>query len=106
MNFLEKAGHQIISSFKNFGGKTFSFLRPDPDRLTEKKGEAEVGPKQNYLPMMVAGAAAVALGGLALFGTQPSVALVNSAQNELVYQERNGRQVLDAIERVAETFEE
>ena len=105
MNFLEKASHQIVRSFKNFGGKTLAFLRPDPDKLTEKKGDAEVG--QNYLPMMVAGAAAVALGGLALFGTQPSVAVVNSAQNELVYQERYGRQrqILDAIETVADNFE-
>lgn len=91
-NFLERAGQQFFSSFKSFGGfLSKKSSEEETNKLAEKKGVAEGSSKQNYIPIMVAGAAAVALGGLALFGTAPAVATVNSARNELVYQQRGER---------------
>jgi hypothetical protein len=110
-NFLERASQQLVSTFKNFGqnflksGKTGNGF--ETNRLAEKKGDVEGTSKQNFLPMMVAGAAAVALGGLALFGTQPSVATVNSAKNELVYQDRSGRaeKILETLSDANDAYE-
>ena len=110
-NFLERASQQLVSTFKSFGenflksGKTGSGV--ETNRLAEKKGDVDGSSKQNFLPMMVAGAAAVALGGLALFGTQPSVATVNSAKNELVYQDRSGRseKILESLSEANEIYE-
>ena len=112
-NFLERASQQLVSTFKSFGE---NFLKSgkngsggvETNRLAEKKGDVDGSSKQNFLPMMVAGAAAVALGGLALFGTQPSVATVNSAKNELVYQDRSGRaeKILDALSEAKDIYKE
>jgi hypothetical protein len=108
-NFLERAGQQFFSSFKSFGGfLSKKSSEEETNKLAEKKGVAEGSSKQNYIPIMVAGAAAVALGGLALFGTAPAVATVNSARNELVYQQRGERaeEALRSIEDGSQIYGE
>jgi hypothetical protein len=89
-NFLEKIGDRIVSTVKGIQDKTLGIFDPilskgsnflgladDSNTITEKKGDAG-GSKTSYLPMMLAGAAAAALGGLALFGTGPSVSTINA----------------------------
>ena len=90
-NFLEKIRDKISSNMKGIQTKTMGLFDPilskggnflglsdDTNTITEKKGDAGGSSKTSYLPMMVAGAAAVALGGLALFGSGPQVSTINA----------------------------
>ena len=90
-NFLEKIRDKISSTMKGIQTKTMGLFDPilskggnflglsdDTNTITEKKGDAGGSSKTSYLPMMVAGAAAVALGGLALFGSGPQVSTINA----------------------------
>jgi hypothetical protein len=69
--------------------------------LKEKKADSAEGSKTSYLPMMVAGAAAVALGGIAIFGTGPAVTTIG-ARN--LGDERSS-QILQSIESLREIHE-
>ena len=102
-NFFEKAGNQFFSSLKRIGGFWKPSKSDDSNKLAEKRGEAEATGRQSYLPMMVAGAAAVALGGLALFGTSPSVATV--AKDELIYQRKRSNEVYRSLESARKLYE-
>jgi hypothetical protein len=90
-NFLEKIGDRIVSTVKGIQDKTLGLFDPilnkggnflgladDSNTISEKKGEASTGSKTSYLPIMVAGAAAVALGGFAMFGGGPAVQTINA----------------------------
>jgi len=70
--------------------------------LKEKKADtAESGSKKSYLPMMVAGAAAMALGGIAFFGTGPSVQTIGARNLE----SESSVRILESIENAKENFE-
>ena len=111
-NFLEKVGQQIFSSFKRIGGflnppsPTSSPKNDDSTKISEKRGEVDSTSKQNFIPIMVAGVAAVALGGLALFGTPPSVATVNSGKDELIYQRKRSHEVMRSLDSAKEVYED
>lgn len=93
---------------KNFG----DFFKPkkatmppdEPPAVIEKK--ADTGNSFNF-PLAVAGAAAVALGGLALFGTQPNVKTITGSGDLQDVYGRNGRSdpVVEYIGQAAKRFQ-
>jgi len=84
-----------MSTMRNFG----DFFNPkkvtgQPQQLVEPpvliEEKADVGNSFNF-PLAVAGAAAVALGGLALFGTPPNVKTISGSGDLQDVSGRSGR---------------
>jgi hypothetical protein len=118
-NFLQKIGDRIVSTMKGIQDKTLGLLDPilskggnflglsdDTNTITEKKGDAG-GSKTSYLPIMVAGAAAVALGGLAMFGGGPSVNTINarSLEGNAKVELEETTAILDSIDDATTKYE-
>ena len=121
-NFLEKIGDRIVSTVKGIKDRTAELFDPilnksgnflglsdDTNTISEKKGEASSGSKNSYLPIMLAGAAAAALGGFAFFAEGPAVQTINarsldkSAPVRVDPEETSA--ILEAIEDAANKFE-
>ena len=121
-NFLEKIGDRIVSTVKGIKDRTAELFDPilnksgnflglsdDTNTISEKKGEASSGSKTSYLPIMLAGAAAAALGGFAFFAEGPAVQTINarsldkSAPVRVDPEETSA--ILEAIEDAANKFE-
>lgn len=120
-NFLEKIGDRIVSTVKGFQDRTRNLIDPilnksgsflglddDSNTIKEKKGEDE-GSKRSYLPMMLAGAAAVALGGIAVFGSGPAVSTINARkltdEPSVQRSDDETQKILDAIDDASNKFE-
>ena len=118
-NFLQKIGDRIVSTMKGIQDKTLGLLDPilskggnflgladDTNTITEKKGDAGAS-KTSYLPIMVAGAAAVALGGLAMFGGGPAVSTINarSLESNAPVDLEETTAILDSIEEATTKYE-
>lgn len=121
-NFLEKIGDRIVSTVNGIKDKTLGLFDPilnksgnflglsdDTNTISEKKGEASTGSKTSFLPIMMAGAAAVALGSFAMFGGGPAVQTINArslnANAPVQLDPEETTAILDSLQKATAKYE-